>query len=142
MQISSPATSRLAWYDRNSTTIAKSSVLNSIGPHSTTTRWTYTVPSGKHFILEELAYTYAVTTAATTPKLGQIDFGLTPSGGSRQSLMFNYNYPASVNATGEKELIGQILLQSGDVLDVQTADNSTGGELDYNLRGVGVEYDA
>lgn len=142
MRTGQPIIGRPAWYDRNPTQITLWYTVNIQSPHSQTQRWTYTVPSGKKAMLEALDGLICIQSAATTPGRRKIMVQLTKAGGGSAQI---FNLQIITNNVGDiqtKALGTSILLLSGDTLSGFTADESTGGTVDYRLMAKLTEFDA
>ena len=142
MKINTPATGRLAWYDRTPSTQVSAYLVSGVAPHSATSRWSYTVPTGKKFRVEWMQVQMIRITAATTVDLVTSDIQLTPSGGSLAHMKYDWHYSNTVLANAVFNNTPQLTLQSGDVIADLTNDLSTGGTMEYLLTMKGTEFDA
>lgn len=142
MQVNSPAASRAAWYDRNPTSEVKTAYSNRVSPHSTTTRWSYTIPAARKAIIEIISgYTYRDTAATTGAEYG-INISFVPNATTGAAIS---NINVSDNTEGAYNYVqamGAITMFSGDSLIGDDFDNSTGGTVSYVLSMKGTEYDA
>lgn len=128
-QITSPATSRAAWYDRNPV-----STNNYVGANpaaaarALTTDWTYTVSAGKK-ALAEILNSLAInksTTALNEEAAAPITF--TPSGGSETTLFQAYILTGMTSVSDKVVLSPQMTMQAGDALKGKTkSDNTNAG---------------
>jgi len=133
---------RPEWYDRNPAHRLLSYMGYGVAPHVNTTRWTYTVPTGKKALNEFLHAKVRRATAATTASIPVSCVWDTPAGGSITELM---HAAIRTNNVGDKDdvTVGQtITLLVGDALTALTVDGSTGGTCDYVLVAKITEFDA
>jgi len=131
------AVARPEWYDRNPVKIRRNSVGAGISPHSDTERWTYTVPAGKKAIVESLQTTMIRKTAATTagrPYAHIIVAGIA----FLKAVIIG-------NAIGDRSdpTVGPaMVLVAGETITANTADDSTGGTVDFFVAMTATEFDA
>lgn len=134
--------SRPAWFDRNPVQVPKNYYSTAIAPHTLTTRWTYTVPTGKKALLEFALVKAIRSVAATTAGTVYAYLSLTPSG---LTVVVLGVIELMANSVGDHDasLVGQsIVLGAGDALLAATLDTSTGGTVDYSLAAKLTEFDA
>lgn len=142
MRISSPATARLEWYDRNPKTIAKEYFATGVAPHSATVRWTYTVPTGRKFRVEWMQEQIYRNTDPTTVGLTTAALEITPNGGSLENLAYYWGEVAAAGGNAVYHQEPALTLQTGDEFDISTNDASVGGTMEYLLSMKGTEFDA
>ena len=137
-----PIIARPAWYDRNPSIQVKNYSAAGVAPHTSTLRWSYTVPSGKKAFLELADIEVVRATAATT--VGMVSAGITytPSGGSEVNVIV---VEIRTNGVGDRagKTVGQAFVMSaGDSIKAYTTDTSTGGTIDYTMSAKITEFDA
>jgi len=136
------AVARPDWYDRNPAMIWNTYNASGVAPHSLTTRWTYTVPTGKKALLEQ-AMTYIMrSTAATTLGWASLKIWYQPSGGTNREMVYVDLYDNTVAAKTISHFSFAMVLLAGDVLTGTSADTSTGGTCNYTLTAKATEFDA
>jgi len=74
---------RPAYYDRDPVMVNQESSLAALAPHGSTTRFTYTVPSGKKAYMEVSYADVTVITAAAPAGSKSVRLTYTPDGGGR-----------------------------------------------------------
>ena len=141
MRVSSFAVARPAYYDRNAT--SKNLVYGSaaIAPHANTTRFTYTVPSGRKCFVESLNVASFRETAATV--VGQQFLNIVVYDGTTYcNLIALYYYTTAVGSVQTQILGNNATVYAGQQILGATWDLSTGGTQDLRLSAKGSEYDA
>ena len=137
MRVGFPGGPRLEWYDRNPQPKEGGYAGSAVAPHTLTQRFTYTVPTGKKFFLEN-AYAYLMRYAAADAA-ERVMASISARG---QSLAFTQ---IMTNAVGDKDSMNvgrSVIMQAADVLLGNTSDASTAGSVDYSLNYHGIEFDA
>jgi hypothetical protein len=142
MRTGQPIIGRPAWHDRNPITTLYVYSAAGVAPHTTTPRWTYTVPSGKKAMIEFLHVRILRSAAATTAGKVTAAISITPSGGPSADIMV-----ANIltNNVGDREALvsgATLTLLAGDKIAGYTSDASTGGTIDYVLACKATEFDA
>jgi len=133
---------RPAWYDRNPLVVWRQYSGALVAPHSSTERWTYTVPAGKKAYLEvAFAYTTRRTTATTAAQL-TIIVSFTPSGGTTAAIMELSHWDNTLYISRTQNLAMSIVMLVGDTLNATTSDASTGGTNDFIITAKLTEFDA
>jgi len=134
--------SRPFWYDRNPVNVIKAYTALTVGPHTITTRWGYTVPSGKKAFLESAVCYLRRTEVATTVgrAVGFID--ITPAGQSPQYYILAEIITNNVGDSHTMTIGHAGILLAGDRIRGRTADHSTGGSLNYYVVAKIIEFDA
>ena len=128
--------------DRNPTAKSFGFFTSGVAPHTATTRWTYTVPANRKFVvglIQNLVIRLSVaTTAGETAAYNQY----TPNGGGMVTTLVAINYGnAASNGMNTVGSSGQVI-NAGDVINGQTYDTSTGGTNTFGTSLVGTEGDA
>lgn len=137
MRLSSLASARPVYYDRNPVT-TYGTYYATVAPHGSTTRWTITNSASKKIYIDAGAISIERESAATTSGLIQIVIQ-SPPGLSIVSMFFNNGtYGASNNLS----MGGSIYVAPGDTISANTQDNSTGGTVLYSVAAHGVQFDA
>jgi len=137
------AVARPAWYDRNPV-VAGHSYFAVTGPHTYTTRFTYTVPAGKKAMVEVMHANVKRVTAPTTGGYAGIYFAFTPSGGTL-TIILRAELTSADAAAKDKEsasIGSSMTLKAGDTIDAATQDLSTGGTIYYGIDMKITEFDA
>lgn len=140
MKISLPGQARANALDRNPTDVNQN-YSNTLAPHVTTTRWTYTVPAGRKCLVELVNSRIMRITAAAPAGYADVAISL----GNVLAYLALAELNSGDNAIGVREskyITAQALLLAGDVLQAQTADGSTGGTIGYLASFKGTEFDA
>lgn len=136
------AVARPDWYDRNPVTRFRAWNAVNLAPHTSTQRWTYTVPAGKKAQLELVQVKVMRATAPTTPGYAYANIRFTPSGGSVDTLIQATIRTGTVGDTDQTVLGVCGVLQAGDTIEANSADGSTGGTIDYFATLKITEFDA
>lgn len=132
---------RGAWYDRNPIAIART-YDGTVAPHAGTERWSYTVPTGKKFLLQlATAQTTRITAAAPAADASaQVKYQ--PNGGSEQLQIYTLSYDNTVGARVSEQLGTNAAMLAGDFMRGVTSDGSTGGTVKYLISIQGIEFNA
>jgi hypothetical protein len=137
----------LPWYDRNPLNIVKV-YANTVGPHASTQRWSYTVPTGRKAMMEELFDEVFRASTASANGGPTCDIYYTPSGGSQsylcESIISNVTAGAGPGTGAyDKTIMGQgIILYAGDNVACYTLDAGSGGTVSYICSAKLTEFDA
>jgi len=134
-----------AYYDRNAQ--MNTMYMNgTAAPHSFTVRGSYTVPAGKRALLLSCNYLLERQTAPTTAGLVQVNLSAKPANNPLGSDYFTFSrmrfWSATVPDQKEKNDRLDYLLSEGDVVELSTVDNSTGGDMWYDIYVPILEFDA
>ena len=124
-------TERPQYYDRIQTNITQGYKADGIAPHGTTQRTSYTVPAGK---LGYCDFIYGVLLRDSAPGsegTARITFVYTPSGGGSTDMMTVMFKDPNVGYTQHDGAGPFGFMQAGDVLEIKTVDQSTGGTIHY-----------
>ena len=140
MRVSSYAVARPAFYDRNAAS-AVALYLAQTGPHALTTRWTYTVASGKKLIVEVTPCRILRQTVAAPVGLIATEIQLT-TGASLLVMLSNYMTDNTPNVPYQKDSAASYTMYAGETLTAVTVDNSTGGVVQYSQVMKGTLFDA
>lgn len=130
MRLSSLASARPAYYDRNATVVTLSYYAAGLAPHASTTRWTTTIASGYKAFVENGLTTSRRQTAAGTlgDVLNQQKIVSTPTD---TFIVPGYMYNNTVNYVERQIVSTQFTLVAGDTFYAVTSDNGTGGTVEY-----------
>ena len=137
MRVGFPGGPRLEWYDRNPQPQSLYYSGIDVGPHSSISRFSYTVPTGKKFFLENANVLVLRKTAATTE--GQVE------GYISARIPYIVYAELITNNVGDRSQMNvgrSVIMQAGELLNALTFDLSTGGTLDYIINAHGIEFDA
>lgn len=137
MRVGSFAVARPMYWDRNPVTTSNG-YYNTVGPHSNTTRFTYTVPSGRKAFIDSGSVNVNRITAATVA--GQVRVALaTPT---LSNVLTLFTYSNTVGFADKSVVGGSLLILAGAVLEGTTEDTSTGGTILFTIYAHGTEFDA
>jgi len=142
MKVSSFAVARPVYYDRNSATKGRTYGASGIAPHSTTVRWTYTVPAGKAAYVESLNAMVFRDGTATVANIAQmlIYIQTTDTATTIQLQVREYKSTLYIpNITSQSNIA---FIKAGDVVYAASADPSTGGTYTYTADMKLTEFDA
>lgn len=142
MRVSSYAVARPIYYDRNSSTKGKTYQASAVAPHTTTTRWTYTVPAGKAAYVEALNAMIYRDVAPTVVSLAQSIIYIVSSDAVTSTVLQVRTYSASTYVFYYGSQSNIALLKAGDQIYANTFDNSTGGAVTYTIDLKLTEFDA
>jgi hypothetical protein len=133
---------RQPWYDRNPVEKALVYTAATVAPHADMTRWTYTVPSGKKFMLQTGLCTIYRDAAAAVAGQGSARVRVTPSGGSTCVISAADVWVVTYGA-GETRVAGtNVVVLAGGVMDAVSSDGANGGSCQIRLTAQGVEFNA
>jgi hypothetical protein len=127
---------RQVYYDRNPTQVALQFAQVNTAPHTVATRVTYTVPTVRKAIFAGVFIQLVRVTAAGTP--GAITVNQDAGGILRHKLNTLFN---TVGNTVGGGISGGDVLVAAQTADLQDADASTGGAVDYEETVDIVEFD-
>ncbi len=140
MRLQNVFTGRPNYYDRTPLAINQTAA-NGVGPHAFTTRYTYTVPTGRKAWIEAQIAEVDRLTAATTAARVEADVEVVTAGPTTDFLycMFNNN----VVGTLDKIVMGQAgMLIAGGQLIGADEDLSTAGTVNFGETSRATEFDA
>jgi hypothetical protein len=133
--------SRAAYYDRN--TVEKWSSLGAVdAPHGSTTRLTYTVPSGKKAYGEVCLVYIERATAASVLGTCYSLLRYTPNGGSVGDILRALLFNNTIRAMDRQQANNIGLLSAGDVVTALTSDSGTDGTITNVITFKAAEFDA
>ena len=141
MRVSSYAVARPQYYDRNATTKNLAYGAAAIAPHLNTTRFTYTVPSGRKCFVESLSVSSYRDSAATVA--GQQLLNIVVYDGVTYCNLISLYYATTTVGAVQTQILGNnATVYAGHVILGATWDLGTGGTQDLRLSAKGSEYDA
>ena len=141
MRVNNVFSGRPTYYDRNPSAKAQVSHQFSTAPHSSTTRWTYTVPGGRKAYVESISVETIRSVVATTPS----DFFADVNGTFGGVTIYLMRIDTWTNAVGDgKAVYGSSggLMLAGDSLSGEDSDASTGGLVSFIADAKVSEFDA
>jgi hypothetical protein len=143
MRISSiGAVGRAQFYDRNPISIALGTFSINQAPHGLTTRFTYTVPTGRKCYVGILHGMIGRETVAAPAANVELQTRITPFGGAA-TLVFALGFIGNTVDTERHADGGSgFVLSAAEVCAAQTADLSTGGTTSDATGFTGTEFDA
>lgn len=115
---------------------------SNVAPHASTTRSTYTVPTGKKARVDAISGEMMIKTAAGPAAERRVLFGVVVGGTAY--------YAGIMSLCADKNTVGNIsslsvgsglLMLVGQVSNIVSTDESTGGTLDYRMSILITEYD-
>lgn len=133
---------RPAPWDRNPVNKTQFAANGAVAPHTTTVRWTYTVPAGKKAVLESLMMSVIRVTAAAPQVTAVAHLNYTPSGGSQTLLAQAVLTTNGVNDIQQQTITSLGEMLAGDVVSADDVDSSTGGTVSYAQTLKAFEFDA
>ena len=137
MKVGFPGGPRLEWYDRNPQPIEQAYWAEDLAPHTITERFSYTVPTGKRFFLENARVKVVRTAAATA-----VD-RIIAAVQARAIEIVEVDLHKNQVGDSDGENVGRsVIMLAGEVLRAVTYDDSTGGTADYRMMAHGIEFDA
>lgn len=135
------AVSRGQYYDRNRTSVSMTYNVAAVAPAGFTTRWTYTVPSGRRAFIESI-FALQYVAAASAP-VGKVTAEILATSNTVQAILVSTLDGVGTLGTSKSANAGNSgVLIAADNLASQTADVGTGGSKDYKLSTVVTEFDA
>ena len=140
MKITSYAVARPAYYDRTAVA-ATGAYYNTVGPHATTVRITYTTPAGKKALLEVATLELIRSVAATVA--GNLDLQmLINSGGTDVRAGHVATNTNTVGTLFQDKLYGAPTIYAGETCSGTSSDGSTGGTVTYAITNKITQFDA
>jgi len=137
VRVGFPGGPRLEWYDRNPVKQDIVAASTTVGPHTLTSRASYTTPTGKKAFIECVFCQVVRITAASA--LGNARF-YTRFRGSNNVVLLLFNN--TVSAEVHEGFSQCATLNPGDTAELLTADDSTGGTVTYFGVLTATEFDA
>ena len=135
--LTSPATIRLAPYDRNPSVASANFLSTAVGPHGSTVRATYTVPTARKAQVTCATVVVIRRTAATTPGT---TFGVVNVGAAQFAIAWFTDNALNVQYTDKHETSGVIAATNTAVITTQ--DSSAAGTIDFAILFSIAEFDA
>ena len=129
---------RLAYYDRNTTTIGSSGNNLSIGPHGNTARITYTVPANRKALISSGTNHTQRQTAGALAGLS----GVFQGGGAGNVAQAVHNDNTAPGAVVSLSTSPSMNLNAGGTWIITTFDLGSTGTQDYSYAFGGTEFDA
>lgn len=142
MKVGFPGGPRLEWYDRNPQHQLNSYVFLQVAPHATTTRWSYTVPSGKKAFIEFITCMVHKSIVSTSADNAVAQIRITPSGGSATIILITLIRTSAVGSRDRGDIGQGPILLAGDLIEAQTYDINADGNVDYAVVSKITEFDA
>ena len=139
MRLSSLASARSAYYDRNATA-TYSTYVAGVVPHTYTVRWTFTCAAGKKAIMEAATITIAVQGVATVN--GSRESFIRVTNPSQATMLYGV---LTTNTGGALTFVAsptQPTFYAADTITGNTYDSSTGGTTYFDVNGKFTSYDA
>lgn len=135
---------RALWYDRNPIARLSTYGASGVAPHALTTRWTYTVPTGKKYYCQFSTVAVLRVTAATVAALARaaIEYDLGGAGSTVGSLNVADTFSNAVDGGREFTAGSSGVFVAGDIVRGQTVDNSTDGTMLLRSIMQGIEFNA
>lgn len=141
MEVGHLNVSRAPWYDRTTAIINTSVTVAGVAPHNSTTRATYTVPSGVRSFLDVLTLGNGVSGIPTASAVASARFEHTPSGGAAGRFMdLAFESDSAPQESRHLCIAAAGQIRAGDVISFITQDQSTGGSRNYQLDLKANEY--
>jgi len=137
-RIGHPGGVRPAWYDRNPVAQRGGAFLT-IGPHAETARVTYTVPTGKKYVLLAASVSIVRIGTATT---GDLTLSAIRVVGQNHYIVTAEFYNPTQSVQQNMSMGTELYFAAGEGIAWITADASTGGTVRYTGFFGGVEFDA
>lgn len=117
------------WYDRNPSANFKTYWVAAGGPHSTTIRWTYTVPTNKKTLVDAVSTYVRRASAATSASFVGVIIEIDPTGGSFEMICVSFMNGNVIDGGMNAEFGQAGTLNPGSVIQCRTFDSSTGGQI-------------
>lgn len=141
MRVASLGVARPAYYDRNATSVVNQ-YSGTLTQHTNTTRWTYTVASGKKLLVETLEVFDLTVTAAAAPLRLAVAIQVT-SGASNFSLArVDHQQSASTTTPTFVCMQAATTLYAGETIYSPTFMDSVTGSVFMSSSSKGTLYDA
>lgn len=128
------------FYGRNALYLNKGFTILPTGPHGVTTRDSYTVPAGRRAVITSMYLHFQRITVAAPIGVYQSAIVLTQSGNS-YTLCRIMSVGNVVNDNLSIVNPGQVFLNAGDFVGIETSDASTGGTVGYRAQMAVTEFD-
>lgn len=139
MRVNNASSGRPQYYDRNPLTVSVLGYFNAgLAPAGSTLRASYTVPSNRKANISAVSLSMIRQTVATTPLLAGAGIQRTTDVGDFSANLYNNVVGATDEARSGINLFGF----AGNVYNLNTFDNSTGGTIQFDLQAWIYEFDA
>jgi hypothetical protein len=143
MKVSSFAVARPAFYDRSAISVMLDGSVNAVAPHTFTTRFTQTCPSGSKYVVElvtnQLYRQAAATVSGTVITFVRI---VDAAGSLSINVSFYTGTPTTVGALFGNNQPSSVTMYPAEVIAGLTYDASTGGTVNYVLGSKLTQYSA
>lgn len=141
MNIGHVQQSRPAYYDRNAVVVVNAYAAT-VGPHVTTTRWAYTVPTGKKAFWNSAQVSATRVTVAAP--VGEVDIRIrvTPPGGAGGQILGVTFWKNAIGDEMHAELATAEVMIASNVIEGITVDSGTGGTNTIRNTSQFTEFDA
>jgi hypothetical protein len=137
MRISNVFSGRPAYYDRGPTDINIGTAVAATGPHSATSRGSYTVPTARKAQVTGLSLVAERVTVAGTPSV----FNAYCTQGGNVNQVASEQILNTVGAKAEVHTGATFTALAGDILQLFTSDGSLTGTCGYDVRLQAIEFD-
>jgi hypothetical protein len=117
---------RLDWYDRTPLAVMNN-YQQTVAPHVTTVRWSYTVPAGRKAYLETAHCSLLRAVVAAPANFAAVQQKYTPSGGSTGVYVISGINTNNVGDQFALQVGASFLGFAGDAFEGSTVDQSVGG---------------
>lgn len=134
--------SRPDWYDRNAVERGGSFTGGAVAPHATTARFTYTVPSGKKFLLEAAVANIVRSAAAAVAGTIECFVRVLLQAATSTYAPFSTELRNGVGDGVQQTESLQLVCLAGTSVTGFTGDSSTTGTVNYVVSYKGTEFDA
>lgn len=104
-----------------------------LAPHAETLRGSYTVPERRAAVMYDLSVVLTRTSAATANPNSQVRIEIVQRGLAARNLFIHNSAWNSTFHQVIKNMMCYAVLHPGDIINVYTADTSTGGTVDYGI---------
>jgi len=139
-KIQMPGQNRAEWYDRSPLNILESA--NRQGtPQALGTRWTYTVPVNRAFMLGGGYVWIRKDTVSGTPDMFRAVITLNSEVYGTGGLAFVASEANVIDASKQMMLGGGVIFEAGEILRGITVDLSADGKSEYHVVMYGTEFD-
>jgi len=142
MRITNINPARPEFYDRAVRNRVLRYYTGSVAPHTSTLLLTYTVPSGAKAYVDYLIFQAYLDGIPTTPRNALIRLEYQPSGSGPVSVLVMNHMSRELNVITSMGPVALGYLLSGDVINIYTSDDSTGGTVTYLIAAKIFEFTA
>jgi len=140
MDIVNAASARAQYYDRSAEGFILGYGGSGVGPHGTTVRGSYTVPANRKTLVSSISMELfrESTTAANARYQARVKY--TPFGGVASNLMLMKSYNRLINFVLFGSISPSFVMYPGDVISIDTIDESAAGTVDYQSYCILTEF--